>query len=103
MRPAANRPLPPKGNQAFHRGNTITRVHATPFVYPRGYSYRRWGIGGILPALFLAQAYWYADWAALGLQEPPPGYEWVRYGTDLLLVNLTTGAIEDVIYGVFQG
>lgn len=100
-RPAANRPQTPRGNQAFHRGQTITRVHGPAFVYPHSWHYRRWGIGGILPRLFLAEAYWYTDWGALGLQAPPPGYEWVRFGPDLILVNLTTGAIEDVIYGVF--
>ncbi len=100
-RPAANRPQPPRGNQAFHRGQTITRVHGPAFVYPHGWHYRHWSVGGILPRLFLAETYWYADWGALGLQAPPPGYEWVRFGPDLILVNLTTGAIEDVIYGAF--
>ncbi len=99
--PAATRPLPPRGGQAYHRGQTITRVHAPAFAYPRGWHYRRWAIGGILPQRFLAQTYWYADWSALGLQAPPPGYEWVRFGPDLILVNLATGAIEDVIYGAF--
>jgi Ni/Co efflux regulator RcnB len=70
-------------------------------VWPRGYSYRRWGIGALLPSVFLAQAYFYTGWGALGLQAPVPGYTWVRYGPDLLLVNLTTREIEDVIYGVF--
>ncbi|MEJ0065348.1 MAG: RcnB family protein [Caulobacteraceae bacterium] len=32
---------------------------------------------------------------------PPPGSRWVRYGPDLLLVNLTTGRVEDTAYGVF--
>jgi hypothetical protein len=31
----------------------------------------------------------------------PPDYQWVRYGPDLLLVDLTTGEVIDVVYDVF--
>jgi Ni/Co efflux regulator RcnB len=80
----------------------MNRVHLNPFIYPQGYSYRRWGIGAALPPLFWAREYWYPDWAALGLEPPPPGYQWVRYGPDLLLVNVTTGQVADAAYDVFD-
>jgi hypothetical protein len=83
------------------RGRPINRVHLAPFVYPAGWGYRRWAVGAILPPLFLAPAYYYADWATLGLDPPQPGFQWVRYGPDLLLVNVTTGAVVDTVYGVF--
>jgi hypothetical protein len=83
------------------RGHPITRVHLAPFVYPNGWAYRRWGVGAVLPPVFLAPAYYYADWATLGLDAPQPGFQWVRYGPDLLLVNVTTGAVVDTVYGVF--
>ncbi len=70
--------------------------------WPRGYGYQRWWIGGILPALFLSQAYWFDDYASLGFGPPPYGCEWVRYGPDLLLVNIDSGQIIDVEYGVFD-
>jgi Ni/Co efflux regulator RcnB len=35
------------------------------------------------------------------LAAPEPGFQWVRYGPDLLLVNVTTGQVVDVAYGVF--
>jgi len=85
---------------AFH-GHMFNPVHLAPFVYPAGWAYRRWAVGAVLPALFLTSAYFYADWATLGLTAPPPGFEWVRYGPDLLLVNVTTGQVVDVAYGVF--
>ncbi len=94
--------MPPRGSQFWHRGHYYNRVHAPPFAYPRGWGYRQWSIGARLPPLFLAPAYFYPGWAALGLQAPPYGYDWVRYGPDLLLVNLTTGDVEDVVYGVFM-
>ena len=85
----------------FH-GHPINRVHfARPWVYPRGWGYRRWAVGAVLPALFLAPAYYYSGWADVGLSPPPPGFQWVQYGPDLLLVNVTTGEVVDVAYGVF--
>jgi hypothetical protein len=84
------------------RGRPINRVHLAPFVYPHGWEYRRWAVGAVLPPLFLAPAYFYADWATLGLDPPQPGFQWVRYGPDLLLVNVTTGAVVDTVYGVFS-
>jgi hypothetical protein len=32
---------------------------------------------------------------------PPYGYEWVCYGDDALLVNVYTGEILQVVYGLF--
>jgi Ni/Co efflux regulator RcnB len=91
----------PGGPQFTYRGRPFNRVHVHPFFYPQGWAYRQWAIGAILPPLFLSPDYYYADWAALGLDPPPPGDEWVRYGPDLLLVDTTTGQVVDVIYGVF--
>lgn len=78
------------------------RYRGAHWVWPRSYGYRRWWIGGILPAIFFSQAYWFDDYASLGFDAPPYGFEWVRYGPDLLLVNVTTGQIVDVEYGVFD-
>src|SRR5258708_6220029 len=87
---------PPGGggaNQFTWHGRAFNRVHLAPFAYPSGWAYRRWAVGAILPPLFLAPAYYYGDWATLGLDPPMPGFQWVRYGPDLLLVNITTGEV----------
>ncbi len=91
----------PVGAQFSYRGHTFNRVHIAPFIYPPGFAYRRWVVGGVLPAVFLAPAYYYAGWASLGLTAPAAGFQWVRYGPDLLLVNVATGQVVDVAYGVF--
>lgn len=91
----------PVGPQFTYHGRPFNRVHVRPFIYPLGWAYRQWAIGAILPPIFLAPDYYYTDWAALGLDPPPPGDEWVRYGPDLLLVDTTTGQVVQVIYGVF--
>ena len=92
---------PPAGARFTYSGHDIERVHIQPFVYPSGFAYRRWEVGAALPPVFLARDYWYADWASLGMAPPPPGYQWVRYGPDLLLVNVITGEVADVAYDVF--
>jgi hypothetical protein len=89
------------GPQFGYHGHMFNRVHLAPFMYPHGWGYRRWGIGLVLPPVFLVADYYYTDWATLGLEPPPPGFQWVRYGPDLLLVNVGTGQITDVIYGAF--
>jgi Ni/Co efflux regulator RcnB len=90
----------PRGPISF-RGHSINPVHLSPFVYPRGYGYRRWVVGGVLPPLFLVPAYYYREYAGLGLPPPEPGFQWVRYGPDVLLVNVSTGQVVDAAYGVF--
>ena len=54
-----------------------------------------------LPAIFLSSTYYFANFAVLGLDPPPFGYQWVRYGPDVLLVNIRTGEVMGVEYGVF--
>jgi len=92
---------PPPGHQFSYHGHMFNPGHGAPFVYPHGWAYRRWAVGMALPPLFLVPAYFYAEYAALGLAAPQPGFQWVRYGPDLLLVNVTTGQVVEVVYGAF--
>jgi len=91
----------PGGPQFVYRGQAFERVQTAPFVYPPGWGYRRWEVGAFLPPFFLVRDYWYPDWELIGLPPPPPDYQWVRYGSDLLLVDLTSGEVIDVVYEVF--
>jgi hypothetical protein len=100
-RPGFAGPHPGEHQFTWH-GREFHRVHLSPFVYPSGWGYRRWAVGAVLPALFLAPAYYYADWATLGLDPPQPGFQWVRYGPDLLLVNVTTGEVIETIPDAFE-
>lgn len=89
------------GNQRHWNWNG-RRLHLGGYHYPNGHRYRRWRIGQILPLIFLQEDDIFSDYAGLGFDDPPPGYEWVRYGPDLLLVDLDTGEVVDVEYGVFD-
>jgi hypothetical protein len=79
-------------------------VHfARPWVYPPGYGYRLWAVGAILPPLFWSSpTYYYADWATMGLPPPDPGFQYVQYGPDLLLVNTATGEVVQAFPGAFN-
>jgi len=91
---------PPPGGYVY-RGHPYNPIHGPAFVYPPGWAYRRWAAGAILPPLFLTPAYYYSGWAAHGLPPPAPGFQWVRYGPDLIMVNVATGQVVDVVYGAF--
>lgn len=96
-RPGA--PRPP--HHFLSQGRWRPSIRGPAFRYPPGYGYRLWVSGAILPRIFLSSAYYYNDYGLLGLGPPPPGYRWLRYGPDLLLVQVFTGRIADVVEGVF--
>jgi len=85
-----------------HPGHWHGRVvHAGVYHGPRGYTYRRWTVGHVLPRAYWAPTYYYPGYVALGLYAPQANYQWIRYGPDLVLVNIRTGNITDIRYGVF--
>jgi hypothetical protein len=95
-------PMGPGGHQQFgYHGHFFNPIRLSPFIYPPGWAYRPWAVGAVLPPIFLAPQYYYPDWATLGLDPPPPGAQWVRYGPDLLLVDVATGSVIEVVPGVF--
>ena len=89
-------PYPYSGNwRATHR------YHWRPYVAPRGWYYRSWVYGEYLPLLFWVRDYWIIDYWQFGLIDPPYGFVWVRYGDDAMLVDVESGFILRVVYGVF--
>ncbi len=105
VKPLPPLPKPPKPGKPHRPGAgrppNFRPIHRPGWIYPPGWAYRRWAIGVLLPNLFLGRTYYYDDWWQMGLEPPPPGYRWVRYGPDLLLVQVRTRRIADVIYGAF--
>ncbi|MCP5476439.1 MAG: RcnB family protein [Rhodanobacteraceae bacterium] len=70
------------------------------YYYPRGYGYRSWYIGYRLPAPFYS-SYYYVDYRPYGIAPPPYGCRWVRIDGDLVLVELATGVIVDLLTGFY--
>ena len=77
------------------------RFHSGGYARPRGWYEHRWVFGEILPALFWTQNYWLSDYYDFGLAPPPPGFVWVRYGNDALLIDQYSGEVLQVEYDVF--
>jgi hypothetical protein len=67
----------------------------------RNYSYNRLGIGVVLDQLFFGRNYWIADPWQYRLPPAPYGTQWVRYFDDVVLVDVYTGQVLDVIYDFF--
>jgi Ni/Co efflux regulator RcnB len=77
------------------------RFHIAVYVRPHGWYEHRWVYGEVLPGYFWTQNYWLANYIDYGLGEPPPGFVWVRYGNDALLIDQDSGEVLQVEYDVF--
>ncbi len=89
-----------RGAWQFNR-QADQHYHWNSYQRPSGWYYRRWAFGMILPSLFWSRDYWIDSYWDYGLMDPPYGYVWVRNGDDALLVNVETGDILSVEYGLF--
>ncbi len=67
----------------------------------RHYSYRRLSIGFYLDSLFFGNRYWISDPWSYRLPQVYGPYRWVRYYDDVLLVDIYSGEVVDVIYDFF--
>jgi hypothetical protein len=79
----------------------IFRVNPYYSPYGYGYSYRRFGIGSVLDSLLFGRNYWVSDPWQYRLPPAPPGYQWVRYYNDVIMVDTWNGRVVDVIYDFF--
>ncbi|WP_026009214.1 RcnB family protein [Sphingomonas sp. HT-1] len=79
-------------------------LYRLPRYYPParwGSGYRRFSIGYRIDRFLFAQQYWISDPYAYRLPDVWGPYRWVRYYDDALLVDVDTGQVVDVIYGIF--
>ena len=91
---------PYAGSYVYH-DQSFARFRVPPYRWPPHLHYARCVVGGHFPLALLITDYIILDWMDYGLTEPADGYQWVRYGPDLVLVDADTGQIVEVIYGVF--
>jgi Ni/Co efflux regulator RcnB len=95
-----------RGRRSFAQGGyqrsyqSQRRFDAGRYLGPRGWYYRRWGFGDYLPLGWYVSSYYLNAWD-YGLPPPPIGAEWVRNGPDAVLVDIWTGEVLSVDYGVF--
>ena len=87
---------------AYQHNFQAARVyHIGPYHRPGGWVAHRWAYGQILPRVYFGPQYFIGDYWLFGLEVPPVGFEWVRDDDDALLVNIQTGEILQVEYGIF--
>ena len=86
-----------------HSFNSGARFHwrSGSWNGPRGYYYRPWFYGQILPFGWFAPEWYISDYYDYELPVPPYGYEWVRNGPDALLVNIDNGMVVEDVPGIF--
>ena len=102
-RAAFARPPRSRGGGRFvYRGRSYGRFAVRAYAWPRGYGYRRYVVGGYLPAVYWTPDYFIEDYGYYDLAPPPPAYQWIRYGPDLALISLDDGSIAQMVYGVFD-
>ncbi|HEX3672666.1 MAG TPA: RcnB family protein [Rhizomicrobium sp.] len=88
--------------RSFRRNFTAShRYHNGSYRRPSGWYAHRWVYGERLPRGWYGRDYWIGDYINFGLIAPPDGYQWVRDGDDALLVDVDTGEVLQVEYGVF--
>ena len=75
--------------------------HRPAYVGPRGYVYRPIVVGARIGAPYYASRYIIADPHYYRLPRVTGYNRWVRYGNDVLLVNIRTGHVIEVHRGFF--
>ncbi len=83
-----------------HQNRNIFRLGRYYAPY-RGYSYRRFSIGFTISSGFYGSRYWINDPWSYRLPDVYGPYRWVRYYDDVLLVNIYSGEVVDVIHNFF--
>lgn len=88
----------------WHRYRSYNRsvFHIGTYYAPyRYYSYRPLGIGYRMDSLFYGNRYWINDPWQYRLPAAYGPYRWVRYYDDVLLVDIYSGQVVDVIHNFF--
>jgi Ni/Co efflux regulator RcnB len=71
------------------------------YVGPRGYAYRPVNVGYRFQPHYYSSQYVIADPWRYRLARPAGYNRWVRYGNDVVLVNIRTGRVQQVYNGFF--
>jgi hypothetical protein len=84
-----------------YRRHHRSRFHIGFYYDPFGWGYFPYQIGWRLWPSYYSQNYWISDPWMYRLPYAPPGYRWIRYWNDALLVDTWTGEVVDVIPSFF--
>lgn len=63
------------------------------YVAPRGYRYRQASVGTVLNSAFWGRNYQVSNWNRYRLPRPGVNQQYIRYGNDVLLINVRNGRV----------
>jgi Ni/Co efflux regulator RcnB len=86
-----------RSHRRHHRSLFRFGIYYDPF----GWNYRHYSIGSRLWPSYYRSSFWLSDPWQYRLPYAPPGYRWIRYYDDALLVDTWDGQVVDVIYNFF--
>jgi len=69
---------------------------------PRGYSYRPVAVGHRFEPAYYGSRYQVNDYRRYNLPAPTRGARWVRYGNDMVMVNVNNGRVLRVQRAFFR-
>lgn len=87
-------------NQWRHGWSGNRHRASSRYYYPSGYSSFSWTVGYVLPRAFYRSNY-YVNYDAYGLAPPPYGTRWLRVDSDLLLVDIASYEIIEILRGFY--
>jgi Ni/Co efflux regulator RcnB len=67
------------------------------YVAPRGMRYNPVSVGYRFAPVFYSSQYWVNDYGTYRLPNPGYGHRWIRYGNDVVLIDIRTGRTLRVI------
>lgn len=70
------------------------------YIAPQNYRPARYAVGNRLPGGYYERNY-YVNPNQYSLAAPPAGYQWVRVGNDVYMVQTRDGMVRDIIYSLF--
>ena len=80
-----------------YRQNHRSVYRRSSYRGPRGYRYRPVSIGYRFAPAYYGRNYWINDYARYRLPRPGYGYQrWVRYGNDVVLIDIRSGRVARV-------
>ncbi|HUD31125.1 MAG TPA: RcnB family protein [Novosphingobium sp.] len=84
-----------------YRRTNRNAFHRPAYVGPRGYAYRPVAVGHRFDRAYYGDRYWVRDYRNYRLPAPRAGHRWVRYGNDVVMVNVRTGRVVTAYNGFF--
>lgn len=71
------------------------------YAGPRGYAYRPVTVGRRLAPAYYGRSYWINDPWSYRLRRPAGYQRWIRYGNDVVLIDVRNGRVFEVNNGFF--